>query len=314
MTDLKAYMEERRKSVDAFLDAHFRLPADKQKIFGKLYEAMHYSLLAGGKRIRPILLLAAFEACSMGGVEGSEGSPPDFSKATGYASALRIAAALELIHTYSLIHDDLPAMDNDDLRRGRPTNHKVFGEALAILAGDSLLTEAFEVIARQRGVSAEVLLEIVADIARASGAHGMAGGQVIDIESEKRKISPPELETLHRHKTGCLILVSVTSGAKLAGADAARLEAIRTYGESVGLSFQIADDILDVEGGAEEMGKATGGDAKKEKSTYPSILGLPESKRLAQELTRKAIEALSSFGPSADPLREIARFIVDRKS
>jgi len=301
--NLKVYMEERRKRVDAFLDAHFHLPPEKQKAFGKLYEAMRYSLQAGGKRVRPILLLASYEACN----GGAKNDVRDLA-------ALAVAASLELIHTYSLIHDDLPAMDNDDLRRGRPTNHKVFGEALAILAGDSLLTEAFEVIAQQKGVSADVLLEIVADIARASGGQGMAGGQVIDLDSEKRRISPQELETLHRHKTGCLILVSVTSGAKLAGASADQLKAIRMYGENIGLSFQIADDILDVEGGAEEMGKATGGDAKKEKSTYPSILGLSESKRLAQEVTGKAIEALRDFDERVQPLREIARFIVDRKS
>ncbi len=299
--DLKAYIEEKRKKVDAFLDAHFRISADDQPKFGHVYEAMRYSLLAGGKRVRPVLCLAAYEAC---------GGPAD------KPSALAVASALELIHTYSLIHDDLPAMDNDDLRRGRPTNHKVFGDAMAILAGDSLLTEAFLMIARASagGVNPSVLLEISGDVAEASGARGMAGGQVLDLESEKKKISREELETVHRHKTGCLILVSVTSGAKLAGTDASQLASMRAYGESVGLAFQIADDILDVEGGAEEMGKATGGDAKKEKSTYPSILGLAESKRLAQEAMGKAVDALKGFDQRADPLRELARFIVNRKS
>jgi geranylgeranyl diphosphate synthase type II len=301
VTDLKAYMEEKRRKVDAFLDAHFRLPADESPKFGHVYEAMRYSLLAGGKRVRPVLCLAAFEAC------GGE-------KAAG--AALAVASSLELIHTYSLIHDDLPAMDNDDLRRGRPTNHKVFGEAMAILAGDSLLTEAFLMIARapRDGIDPAVLLEISGDVAEASGSRGMAGGQVLDLESEKKKISREELETVHRHKTGCLILVSVVSGAKLAGADARQLAAMRVYGESVGLAFQIADDILDVEGGAEEMGKATGGDAKKEKSTYPSVLGLSESKRLAQEVMRKAVDALKNFDAKADSLRDLARFIVNRKS
>ncbi|HSA59801.1 MAG TPA: farnesyl diphosphate synthase [bacterium] len=301
MIALKAYMDEKRKKTDAFMDAHFRLSADDQPKFGHVYEAMRYSLLAGGKRVRPVLCLAAHEAC---------GGPADDP------AALAVASALELIHTYSLIHDDLPAMDNDDLRRGRPTNHKVFGEAMAILAGDSLLTEAFLMIARASagGADPAVLLEISGDIAEASGARGMAGGQVLDLESEKKKISRQELETVHRHKTGCLILVSVTSGAKLAGADAAKLAAMRAYGENVGLAFQIADDILDVEGGAEEMGKATGGDARKEKSTYPSMLGLPESKRLAQEAMQKAVDALKGFDQRADPLRELARFIVNRKS
>lgn len=298
--DLKAYMEEKRRAVDAFLDAHFRLDAAEQKNFGHLYESMRYSLLAGGKRVRPVLLLAAFEAC---------GGPKTAEKA-----ALAVASSLELIHTYSLIHDDLPAMDNDDLRRGRPTNHKVFGDAMAILAGDSLLTEAFLMAARVGGVDAKVMLDIIGDIAEASGGKGMAGGQVLDLEAEKRKISRDELETVHRHKTGCLILVSATSGAKLAGVDAARLKAMDIYGTSIGLAFQIADDILDVEGGAEEMGKATGGDAKKEKSTYPSVLGLAESKRLAQDAMQKAVDALKDFDAKADPLRELARFIVNRKS
>jgi geranylgeranyl diphosphate synthase type II len=295
-------MEERRRRVDAFLDAHFHLAAGDQKKFGRIYEAMRYSLLAGGKRVRPILLLAAYEACAKDRSEERD------------RTALAVASSLELIHTYSLIHDDLPAMDNDDLRRGRPTNHKVHGEAMAILAGDSLLTEAFLMTARAGGADPRVLLEIIGDIAEASGAKGMAGGQVLDLEAEKKKISREELETVHRHKTGCLILVSATSGAKLAGAAREPLQAIETYGKNVGLAFQIADDILDVEGGAEEMGKATGGDAKKEKSTYPSILGLAESKRLAQEVTQKAIDALKVFDHRAEPLRELARFIVDRKS
>lgn len=296
--DIKAYMEERRKAVDAFLDGHFQLSSEKQTHFSKLYEAMRYSLLAGGKRIRPVLTIAAFEACSQ----------------SDSTCALRIGSAIEMIHTYSLIHDDLPAMDNDDLRRGRPTNHKVYGEAVAILAGDSLLTEAFYAIARQKGVLAEILLEIVGDIAEASGGLGMAGGQVIDLESEKRKISPVELEVLHRHKTGCLIQVSVTSGAKLGGAGKGEVAAISSYGEKIGLAFQIADDILDVEGGAQEMGKATGGDAKKEKATYPSILGLAESKRLAQDVVEQAIQSLKGFDRRAEPLREIAQYIISRKS
>ncbi len=292
--DLKHYLTEHRRRVDDFLDAHFQ-----GFRFESLLQAMRYSLLAGGKRIRPILAMAAAEAV------GGE---------TAGTLALPIGCALEMIHTYSLIHDDLPAMDNDDLRRGRPTNHKVHGEALAILAGDSLLSEAFAVMAEARGVAPQVLVEVMGDIAVASGAKGMAGGQALDLQCEHRKISREELETLHRHKTGCLIEVSVTSGAKVAGAGPQALAAIRDYGQAIGLAFQIADDILDVEGGAEEMGKATGGDARKEKSTYPSTIGMETSKKLAAELVDRAVASLSGFEANAEPLREIARYIVSRRS
>lgn len=293
--DLVRYLEERRKKVDSFLLSHF---AVKEGPFARLREAVRYSLLAGGKRIRPILTMASFEAIC-----------PPASEA-----CLRVAGALEMIHTYSLIHDDLPAMDNDDLRRGRPTNHKVFGEAMAILAGDALLTEAFLVVSRSPDVPPSVLLEVLGEIAAAAGGDGMAGGQALDLESEKKKIDPEELETLHRHKTGRLLEVSVVSGARLAGANERDLRAIRLYGESIGLAFQIADDILDVEGGADEMGKGTGGDAKKEKATYPSILGLEKSRALASRLAAQAVEGLKGFDEKADPLREIARYIVSRKN
>jgi geranylgeranyl diphosphate synthase type II len=297
LIDLQNYLEEKKERVDAFLRSQFQTD---EPHFRRLFEAVRYSLLAGGKRIRPVLAFAAFEA-----VSDVSAQPAD--------AVLRVAAAIEMIHTYSLIHDDLPAMDNDDLRRGRPTNHKVYGEATAILAGDCLLTEAFLLIARAEAVPAVILLDIIKDIAEASGGNGMAGGQAIDLEYEGRKISAEELEFLHRHKTGCLIEVSVVSGAKLAGAEGSRLAAIKTYGQSIGLAFQIADDILDVEGGSEEMGKATGGDAKKEKATYPSILGLEKSKTLATNLAKRAVEALQGFDRRADPLREIARYIVSRR-
>jgi geranylgeranyl diphosphate synthase type II len=243
--NLKQYMETKRREIDALLQESLQSP---NPAFDRIYESMRYSVLAGGKRIRPVLLLAAWEACSE-------------SPQNGYRAALAVGAAIEMIHTYSLIHDDLPAMDNDDLRRGRPTNHKVYGEALAILAGDSLLTEAFGVIANIADVPASTLLSLVTDIADSSGARGMAGGQVLDLAAEGRKISREDLEIVHRHKTGCLIRVSVTSGAKLAGANADKLTAIATYGRCIGLSFQIADDILDVEGGTEELGKTAGADA-----------------------------------------------------
>ncbi len=301
----KTYMEKKRREVDAFMDAHFQLSPEERGLYGRLYEAMRYSLLAGGKRVRPVLTLAAYEA---------GGGPDHDQNPKAYTAALGVASAIELIHTYSLIHDDLPAMDNDDLRRGRPTNHKVYGEALAILSGDALLTEAFGLIARLPGVPVSSLIDIIGDLAEASGARGMAGGQVMDLDAEKKKIAQKELEQLHRHKTGCLIQVSVTSGAKLAGLSGARLDSVRLYGERIGLAFQIADDILDVEGGAEEMGKASGGDARKQKSTYPSVMGLEASKKLAVDLAAGAVDALSDFDVRADTLRDIARFIVTRRS
>lgn len=300
MTSVVSYREEVQKKVDHFFRDHFSKTDPK---LAKLFEAMRYSLLAGGKRIRPVLVLASYDVCR----EGSEDSKRE-------EAALRVAAALEMIHTYSLIHDDLPAMDNDDLRRGRPTNHKAFGEAIAILAGDSLLTEAFFVIARSQGVSSQILLEIIGDIALASGGFGMAGGQAIDLLSEGKKISAEELEYLHQHKTGCLIEVSVSSGAKLASVSAEKMKAIRIYAESIGLAFQIADDILDVEGGTAELGKTAGSDAKKDKATYPSILGLEKSKVLAAALVEKAVESLRVFGPKAELLNQLAHFILYRKA
>ena len=294
--DIAAYLEEKRQGVDQFLGSLFQ---GNQKSSSKLLESMRYSLLAGGKRIRPVLTLAAFDVCSLG-------------KEKNDTAVLKIASAIEMIHTYSLIHDDLPAMDNDDLRRGRPTNHKAYGEAIAILAGDSLLTEAFGIIAKS-GVDSKLLLEIVADIAEASGSLGMAGGQAIDLESEGQKITPKELETLHRLKTGCLIKVSVMAGAKMAGAQGQALKAMEVYGDRIGVAFQIADDILDVEGGSKEMGKATGGDAAKNKATYPSIIGMEASKKMASTLCQEAIDALKIFETHAEPLREIASYIVGRR-
>ncbi len=292
--DLKSYMDERRRIVEAALEAF--IPASTQWPT-KLHESMHYSLRAGGKRLRSILAIASAEAL---------GKKSD--------AVLPVACALEMIHTYSLIHDDLPAMDDDDLRRGQPTNHKVFGEAMAILAGDSLLTEAFHTMARDcENGQASAVLEVIRRIAKASGSEGMAGGQALDLLSEKKKISPEELKRLHQHKTGKLIQVSVEAGAILGGATAEQLERLGTYGESIGLSFQIADDVLDIEGGV-EIGKDIGSDIENEKATYPSILGLEESKKLAAQLTEKALSALINFDSKADPLREIARYVVYRKN
>jgi len=303
MTSVVSYMEEVQKKVDHFFKNHFLKTDPKLE---RLFEAMRYSLLAGGKRIRPVLVLASYEVCREGTLDSGDSKREE--------AALSVAAALEMIHTYSLIHDDLPAMDNDDLRRGQPTNHKAFGESIAILAGDSLLTEAFFVIARSQGISPQILLEIVGDIALASGGFGMAGGQAIDLLSEGKKISAEDLEYLHQHKTGCLIEVSVSCGAKLASVSPEKMKAIRIYAESIGLAFQIADDILDVEGGTAELGKTAGSDAKKDKATYPSILGLEKSKTLAAALVEKAVGSLQTFGSKAELLKQLAHFIVYRKA
>lgn len=256
---------------------------------GGLIEAMAYSLMAGGKRLRPALALGAARAA---------GADEDV--------ALPAACALEMIHTYSLIHDDLPAMDNDDLRRGRPTAHKAFGEATAILAGDSLLTLAFEVLAESGNPA------IVREIARASGVCGMAGGQFIDLASEGKQLTLDELRQIHRRKTGALIRVAVRAGALLAGAPGPVLDALTAYGEHVGLAFQIADDILDVVGDEAAIGKPVGSDVANEKATYPAILGLDASRRLAREAADAAIAALSPLGDEAAIFRKLADYIVDR--
>lgn len=292
---LKTYLETKRKKVEESLEK--LLPQEKEWP-ARLHESMLYSIRAGGKRLRPILAIAACEAC---GADAERVMP--------------VAAALEMIHTYSLIHDDLPAMDDDALRRGKPTNHKVFGEAVAILAGDALLTEAFRIMTRYRHpeVPASVLLEVVEAIAGASGSKGMAGGQVVDLESEDQKIDLARLEELHRHKTGRLIRVSVEAGAKLAGGSPAQVESLGLYGEKIGLAFQIADDVLDIEGG-EEIGKDVGSDVANHKATYPSLLGLEESKKKAKLLVEEAIELLQDFDAQAEPLRAIALYVVNRKN
>lgn len=264
-----------------------------------LSESMQYSLLAGGKRIRPVLAMAAAEA-----VNGKA------------ESAIPVAAAIEMIHTYSLIHDDLPSMDNDDLRRGKPTNHKVFGEATSILSGDALLTHAFTVISDRllwTDTPAEKVLRIIHEIGLGSGPLGMVGGQQIDIESEGKNLKLNELEHLHRKKTGALIRAAIRAGGIAGGATEGQLSALTTYAEKIGLAFQIADDILDVEGTPEETGKSTGKDSIQNKNTYPALIGLEESKALEHKLITEAIEALKEFDEKAEPLREIARFVIERK-
>ncbi len=298
--DIKKYLQEKKEIVDRALENY--LPNQTEKsgeadFPTSLRKAIRHSLFSGGKRIRPILSIAAFEAV------GGKGD-----------KILPFACGLEMIHTYSLIHDDLPAIDNDDYRRGKPTCHKVFGEAIGILAGDGLLTEAFELMTKHSFGDPEIILNIVNEIARASGISGMVGGQVADIESEGKEVDFPTVQYIHTHKTGALILSSVRTGVKLGGGDDETLKAFTHYGERIGLAFQIVDDILNVEGKAELLGKSTGSDLFKRKATYPSLLGIEESKRRAAELMESAIDLLSRFGPEVEPLKEIARFIILRES
>ena len=302
--DIKKYLQEKKEIVDLALEKYF--PSQPDSIEGEvipasLHKAIRYSLFAGGKRIRPILSMAAFESV------GGKGD-----------TILPFSCALELIHTYSLIHDDLPALDNDNYRRGNPTCHKVFGEAIGILAGDALLTEAFRLMTNQviqefSLRNGRLALDMIHQVAQAAGVFGMVGGQVVDIESEGKGVDFPTLQYIHTHKTGALILVSVRVGAMLGGANKETLKALTRFGEGIGLTFQIADDILNVEGKAALLGKKTGSDLSRKKATYPSLFGLEESKRRAKELVTSAIEAIRSFGSEAEPLREIAWFILSRE-
>jgi len=294
--DLKAYLEERKAFVEEALERY--LPQEKG-LYNSILQAMRYSLFAGGKRLRPILCLAATEA--VGGRK---------------ATALPVACALEMIHTYSLIHDDLPAMDDDDLRRGKPTNHKVFGEAMAILAGDGLLTEAFSLLAHPdliQHVPADRLMRVIYLIAEAAGYKGMVGGQVMDLTFTGQEIDLNTLETMHRHKTGALIVASVKSGAIIGGGNETEIEALGEYAAQIGLAFQIVDDILDIEGTPEEMGKNPGSDEAQQKATYPALLGLTKAKEMAEKCIKKAIETLKPFGEKAEPLRALAQYIQKRR-
>ncbi len=292
------YLQEKKEVVDRALEKY--LPKETE-FPSTLHKAIRHSLFDGGKRIRPILSIAAFEAV------GGKGD-----------GILPFACALEMIHTYSLIHDDLPAIDNDDYRRGKLTCHKVFGEAIGILAGDALLTEAFKLMAARQlheGLrhDGSLILGIINEVAQAAGVLGMIGGQVVDIESEGKEVDFSTVQYIHTHKTGALILASIRTGAKLGSANQETLKAFTRYGERIGLAFQIVDDILNVEGKAHLLGKKTGSDLSKGKATYPSVLGLEESKRRANELLDLAVEALGPFGTEVDPLREIARFIIARE-
>ena len=289
--DFADYLEAGRRKVEEALDG--ALGPERPE---SLREAMRYSLLAGGKRLRPILCLAS---CELAGGDAS--------------LALPTATALEMIHTMSLIHDDLPAMDDDDLRRGRPTNHKVYGEATAILAGDALLTRAFEMVAlRSPGVPPERLLKVVGELSLASGAPGLVGGQIVDLASEGKEVDLDTLEYIHLHKTGALLQASVLTGAMIAGADDELITALRTYSRSIGLAFQIIDDILDVTASSEVLGKTAGKDLTADKTTYPKLLGLEESKARAEALVSEACEVLSPWAEKAQPLLALARYITSR--
>ena len=291
--EMKEYWQSRRTLVERALQDEL----DRTDILDdRLRASMAYSLMAGGKRLRPILLMAAADAI---GADGTQ--------------FITAACALEMIHTYSLIHDDLPAMDNDDYRRGKLTNHKAYDEGTAILAGDALLTLAFTVILRRQNVPGDRLLRVVDEISRAAGAEGMVGGQMLDLAAEDRHISLEELRRIHMGKTGALFRAALRSGAILAGATEQELAALTAYADHFGLAFQITDDILDVIGTAEDIGKPVGSDEKNHKSTYVTLTSLSEAQELARRSVDEAVAALNIFGDEAAFLRELALYLVRRK-
>ena len=292
--DLDSYLKQQKAIVETALDSSIAIAKP-----AKIYESMRYSLLAGGKRLRPILCLATCEL--MGGT---------------VEMAMPTACALEMIHTMSLIHDDLPAMDNDDYRRGKLTNHKVYGDDIAILAGDGLLAYAFEYVAlKTKNVPAERILKVIARLGNTVGAAGLVGGQVLDLESEgKSDITAETLSFIHTHKTGALLETSVVSGAILAGASEADIAKLSRYAQNIGLAFQIVDDILDITATDEQLGKTAGKDVASQKATYPSIWGLEKSQAKADELIEQAIAQLQDYDQAADPLKAIAKFIVTRNN
>ncbi len=297
--DIRHYIETKRKQIDFSLDSY--LPKEEGAL-AEHTKAMRYSLFAGGKRVRPILCLAAAE------------SVKDFNNNVPEAVMLT-ACALECIHTYSLIHDDLPAMDDDELRRGKATNHMVFGEAGAILAGDSLLTYAFDLLSREEmaSVSAPARLQIIFLISKAAGPGGMVGGQFLDLTHEGRKVDYDMLREIHSRKTGALITASVQTGAVLGNSTPEQFLALTRYGLKIGLAFQIIDDLLNVEGTAEQLGKAAGSDAARNKATYPALFGVKKTRTKAREAVQEALAALDGFDERAAMLRELARYILSRK-
>ncbi|HEY1463626.1 MAG TPA: farnesyl diphosphate synthase [Terriglobales bacterium] len=291
---LKETLEQGQKLTDAALER--LIPAETQRPTS-IHKAMRHSMFAGGKRIRPILCMEAGRMVASSLPNGIE----------------EVGAALEMLHTYSLIHDDLPALDNDDLRRGRPTCHKVFGEAIAILAGDALQTQAYEVLARLQ-CSAEARVQIIEEIAQKTGTvDGMIGGQVVDLESEHAKPDLATLEYIHRSKTAALITASVVSGGMFAEASKDQVAKLRSFGQSIGLAFQIVDDVLDVTQTSEQLGKTAGKDTVAEKTTYPALFGIEESLKKADALVATAFQALDEFGDRAETLKALAKFLVERK-
>lgn len=293
MDDLKLWLKQTQKQVDSALGKF--LPRESARP-QTIHKAMRYSIFAGGKRLRPILTLAAAEACG-GDIE--DGLAP--------------ACATEIMHTYSLVHDDLPCMDDDDLRRGRPTSHKVFGEGMAVLTGDALLTQVFIVIAQTPATKRYSVKDYVQEIAETGGSKKLIGGQVLDLEGEGKKLSKKDLVRIHEAKTAALLTCSVRLGAMTANATPAKLEALTSFGYNLGLAFQVIDDILDVTQTTEMLGKTAGKDEAVDKSTYPAILGLEQSRKEAARLTKKALSSLAPFGKKGQRLEQIARYLLDRE-
>ena len=292
--NLKKYLTTRQKLIDRALESYLPKASTKP---ATLHRAMRYSLFAGGKRLRPILCLAAAEACR-GEIE----------------NALPLACALECIHTYSLVHDDLPSMDNDDFRRGRPTCHKVFGDGIAILAGDALLTIAFEIVSRTKPARRYNISALLREISVAAGSQKLIAGQVADLEAEGKDVQRDQLQFIHENKTAAILKSSVRLGAMSANADARKLSAITRFGQRLGLAFQIIDDILDVTQTSEILGKSAGKDVTAKKATYPAVIGLEESRAEARQLTRQAHNALSMFSSSdAEPLHVLANYLLERE-
>ncbi|HJT80919.1 MAG TPA: farnesyl diphosphate synthase [Chthoniobacterales bacterium] len=290
--DLRDYLKKRQRKIEKALDVY--LPKGSTKP-ATIHRAMRYSLFAGGKRLRPVLCLAAAEACG-GNIE----------------NALPLACAIECIHTYSLVHDDLPSMDNDDFRRGRPTCHKVFGEGIAVLAGDALLTEAFKIVARAKPSRRHDMATLLAEIAVAAGSQKLIAGQVADLEAEGKKVTRAQLRYIHQNKTAAILTTAVRLGAMSANATAKQLAAVTTLGQSLGLAFQIVDDILDVTQTSEKLGKSAGKDISAQKATYPAVIGIEKSRLEARKLTRRAHSALKIFGSKGEALRELASYLLER--
>ena len=293
--DIHDYLKDRKSLIDRTLDRYLR---ECKKHPQTLYQAMHYGVFSGGKRLRPILTLAAGEL--FGGK---------------HKLLLPFACALELIHAYSIIHDDLPALDNDDLRRGELASHKIFGEGVALLAGDALLTEAFHLMSRPQVVHAlepSLILELIHEISHGAGVGGMVGGQVVDLEAEGREVNIAAVEYIHVRKTGALILTAARVGARIGGATPKEMRRISRYSEFLGLAFQIADDLLDAEGSTNEAGRAEARDKERMKATYPSIVGLAAAKARVRGLLENCLKEIELFGKDADPLRGIAHYVVER--